>query len=293
MLAPKFTPPFVYKYCSAKRAIQIVGDLTIFLAPAAGQNDLYEFRARSLYRDTDESRYRVFAKTLVAEGWYATFDEALAASKELDAIDTDARYQAFLEALHRSLDRIMAHSGVTCFSSERNNQRMWGTYGDNHSGAVIEFSTSPLDSRLGGHFGPVIYTTSKLDLCPSAFLLEDMRLNEQLMSSMLYVKHADWQDEKEWRLILFADEEQSKQERIASFERSGITRIFIGPRISQEDEATLRIAAEAHSPEIPIFRRVIDPLLAKEELSGYEQIEDFGQLAYWFPNLASSEPPKA
>jgi hypothetical protein len=162
---------------------------------------------------------------------------------------------------------------------------MWGTYGDNHAGSVIEFSTDPSKSCLGGHFGPVIYTPTKPNICPSSFFNNDMTLNQHLISSMLYFKHTDWSDEKEWRLLLFTDVEQSKNDRIASFERDAICRIFVGPRITAEDEKLLRNAAASKIPEVPVFKRVIDPILAYEDLLGYEEISEVEQLTYWFPNF--------
>ena len=89
MWIPKEKPSYVYKYCSAQRAVQLLRDLTFHFAPAAQLNDLYEFRARSLYREDVDSKYRVFAKRLVSEGWWSTFDEALEATKSLSFGLTD------------------------------------------------------------------------------------------------------------------------------------------------------------------------------------------------------------
>ena len=86
-----------------------------------------------------DSKYRVFAKRLIMEELYPNFEEAFSAAKELDLEDTNETYQAAIGNLNDNLRDAMVHSGVTCFTSRRNDQRMWGTYGDNHAGAVLSF----------------------------------------------------------------------------------------------------------------------------------------------------------
>lgn len=80
---------------------------------------------------------------------------------------------------------------------------------------------------------------------------------------------------------MLADSEQSTQARIIPFERSAITRVFLGPRITRENEDLIRAQAARHSPEIPVFKREINDAEAKEEYVGVEQIHSFEQLKYW------------
>ena len=161
MLVPTSRPDLVYKYGSASSIAQIVQDLTFFFAPAAPQNDLYEFRARSLFTEDSDTLYRLHAKRLMAEGWFSDFDQAVAAAKVVDPEDVNNTYSSATSYLIGS-GAAKAHSGVTCFSSLPNNQRMWGTYGNNHSGAVIHFSTDKRLSRFASHLSPVMYTDTKL-----------------------------------------------------------------------------------------------------------------------------------
>ena len=275
-------PEFIYKYHSASRVAQIVRDLTFYFAPVSQLNDLYEFRARSLYRETQESKYRTYAKQLVKQEWFGSIEEALEGIKEcnLEAEVTKA-YGYYIQQLNAMLTRIMEHSGVTCFSHFRNNQRMWGTYGDNHAGAVIEFTTSPEKSNFMSHLMPVLYFEKPFELCPSEFLTDALTLDQWLCGVLCCIKHWHWRDEGEWRLLLLADSEQSTADRVVPFERSAITRIFIGPRIKKEDEDAIYKAAALHNPEIPVFKRKIDEAEAKEEFLGFEQIHSFEQLKYW------------
>jgi hypothetical protein len=275
-------PEYVYKYHSASRVAQILEDLTLYFAPASALNDLYEFRAGSLFTETQESKCHVFARRLVHEGWFENLEEAEEGIKSCDFEEEIAyTYDSFIRQLQSQLEQIMLYSGVVCFSHHANNQRMWATYADNHSGAVIEFTTSREKFSFSDHLMPVLYTKSRLDVCPSQFLSDEMVLNQWLCGVFCCIKHLDWRDEGEWRLLMLADHEQSTESRLVSFERSAITRIFLGPRISEEDEDRIRRAADLQSPTVPVFKRIIDDQEAKEDFEGIETIDSFEQLLYW------------
>lgn len=281
MWIPKDKPEYVYKYCSAPKASQILKDLTFFFASVGKLNDLYEFRVRSLYAEDSESKYRVFAKRLVAEGWYESFNDALDQAKLMNTDDIDLTYKAFIEQLSIHCSAAMQNSGVTCFTSERNNQRMWGTYGDNHGGVVLEFTTDSTRSKFASQLMPVIYMDAKAPLCPSELLTEKMALDDWMLGVFFCMKHFHWRDEREWRLLLLADSHQASRDRIIPFERSALTRVFLGPRISDENETAVRAAAEGHESPVPVFKRQIDEELAVEECVGLERIQTFEQLLYW------------
>jgi Protein of unknown function (DUF2971) len=291
MLLPKSRPAVVYKYGSAARVAQIVRDLTFFFAPAATQNDLYEFRARSLFTEDEDTPFRVTAKGLVADGSVSSFAEGFEMAKMLDPQDVRPSYEFVMRQVNEELARAKAHSGLTCFSSHANNQRMWGTYGDNHAGALIHFSTDKAHSRFASHLSPVIYTATKLPFCPSHLVTGQMQVDQLVMAAAFCVKSIDWRDEHEWRLLLLADTEQPTEARIVKFEREAVARVILGPRISAEDERTIRDAAATHSPEVPVLKRRIHPELAYEELVGFEEIHNFEQFKYWFDRLSTARSP--
>jgi Protein of unknown function (DUF2971) len=94
-----------------------------------------------------------------------------------------------------------ARSASGRLSAHANDQRMWGTYGDNHAGAVIHFSTDRDRSRFASHLSPVLYADTKLPFCPSHLVTERMEIDQFLLSVLFCVKHMDWRDEHEWRLL--------------------------------------------------------------------------------------------
>jgi hypothetical protein len=119
MLLPKSRPAIVYKYGSANRVGQIVRDLTFFFAPAATQNDLYEFRARSLFTENEDTPLRVTAKGFVADGSVRSFEEGFEKTKMLDAQDVRPSYEFVMKQVNEELARAKAHSGLTCFTFSR------------------------------------------------------------------------------------------------------------------------------------------------------------------------------
>ncbi len=274
-------PSYLYKYCSASRAAQICRDRTFYFTPVSKLNDLFEFRAKSFLTETTESKYRVFAKRLLAEKWCTTWDEAIDMAHSMSDDEVESSYQQFVKSLTEMLERTMTHSGVTCFSEERNNQRMWGTYGDSHSGACIEFDTSAEKSQFAKHLMPVIYTSSKLDACPAELMTDTLTLDQYVLGFFFCMKQVDWSEEREWRLLLLADSPQSPCERIHPFEPGAISRIFLGPRISDNDEEQIRSAAAAVGTHVGVFKREIDPIESKEQYVGIEQVKCLEQLLYW------------
>lgn len=281
MLIPQKTPEYVYKYCTASRAAQILRDATFYFTPASQLNDLYEFRAKSLLTVDAKSKFRVYAKRLVAEGMFDTFDEAFEIADDLESEGVEDTWNDALPQIHAALHSAMQHSGVTCFTSSRNDQRMWGTYGDNHQGAVLEFSANPSHSRYAKHLMPVLYVDARPPICPSELLTDQMSIDQWFLGAMFCMKHHHWRDEREWRLLLLADTPQSPQARLASFEREVLTRVFLGPRIDPKAEREVRDAASIGKRPIPVFKRSISDEDAAEENVGFEVIHSFEQMKYW------------
>jgi hypothetical protein len=127
ILRPNSPPEFVYKYGPAQRITQILRHRTFYFGPASPQNDLFEFRARSLFTDTPDTKYRFFAKFLIADGSFTDIEEALRSSRDSDPELVAETYKPYAEYLNAYLGLVKEHSGVTCFGSRRNDQRMWAT----------------------------------------------------------------------------------------------------------------------------------------------------------------------
>jgi hypothetical protein len=271
MLIAEDRPDFLYKYMSASRAAQLIEFVRLYMSPCAGLNDLYDFNITGFWQEDEDTKYRIFAVEL---------------ARRLNPKDVDDEYGTWLSDNTPILNEIMAHSGVTCFSSLANNQRMWGTYGANHTGAVVELHTDGQKWPMASYLRSAIYTEHRLPVCPSRLIKIDDKtrapgLDDEVLRMLLCAKHMDWRDEKEWRLIMLASTAGAAADRLVPLPRSAIARVFLGPRISAEDEAVITNAARNHEPAIPVFKRAPGRHEQREYYQGAEIITDYAQLQYW------------
>jgi hypothetical protein len=274
-------PKYVYKYTSAARAIQILKTSSVYMTPVRDLNDLYEFQPAAACFESADIKVKIFAKRLVGESTVADLPEAVALAKQMDDETLESTYRQFKDGLVPTLAAITEHSGVTCFSARRNDQRLWGTYGDSHRGVCIEFHGQPGHGKASEHLSPVFYTNRKLPLCLSDLMTPELKLDVFLATVLLGVKHTDWQGEDEWRLVLIASTEQSKEDRIAKLDRDFFSRVYLGPSVDSTIEREIYEVAAACSPPIPVFKRRIYASEAKEDLLGFEEVRSIDQLLDW------------
>ena len=286
MLIAEKLPDLVYKYMSAPRAAQLIESLQLYMAPSSALNDLYDLNIRGFWQEDEDTKYRIFAKQMQAHGAETDFKRAVETAKGLDPKQVADEYDVWLSDNTPRFDEIIAHSGVACFSSLVNNQRMWGTYGANHTGAVIELYTEAQKWPMASYLRSAIYTEYRLPLCPSRLFEIDDRtrapvLDFEVLRMMLCAKHMDWRDENEWRLVMLAHTAAAAADRLIPLPRSAIAHVFLGPRIAEEDEEKIRAAARNHDPAIAVFKRVHQREEQREYYRGAELITDYAQLEYW------------
>lgn len=118
---------------------------------------------------------------------------------------------------------------------------MWGTYGANHTGAVVELYTEAQKWPMASDLRSAIYTEHRLPVCPSRLIGIDDRtrapvLDFEVLRMLLCAKHMDWRDENEWRLVMLAHTAAAAADRLIPLPRSAIAHVFLGPHISEEDE---------------------------------------------------------
>jgi len=286
MLIAEKLPDLVYKYMSAPRAAQLIESLQLYMAPSSVLNDLYDLNIRGFWQEDEDTKYRIFAKRMLAHGVETDFKRAVETAKRLDPKRVADEYDVWLSDNTPRFDEIIAHSGVTCFSSLVNNQRMWGTYGANHTGAVVELHTEAQKWPMASDLRSAIYTEHRLPVCPSRLIGIDDRtralvLDFEVLRMLLCAKHMDWRDENEWRLVMLAHTAAAAADRLIPLPRSAIAHVFLGPRISEEDEERIRAAARNHDPTIAVFKRVHQRDAQREYYRGAELITDYAQLEYW------------
>ena len=152
----------------------------------------------------------------------------------------------------------------------------------------LELYTDGQKWPMASYLRSAIYTEHRLPVCPSRLIKIDDKtrapgLDEEVLRMLLCAKHMDWRDENEWRLIMLASTADAAADRLVPLPRSAIARVFLGPRISAEDEAAITNAARNHEPAIlqSLSARRAATNSVRKHHQGAEIITDYAQLQYW------------
>lgn len=277
-------PQYLYKYCTAKRAAQILRDQYIYLAPISRFNDLFEFSFFALLTENEETPYEYFKKNLAAKG--VNRQIALEETKTVREADIKSFYEQWKsQVLPPILRKIREHSGVTCFSAKDNHQRMWATYADNHQGVCLEFAVGRDGCPFEGRLLPVIYSSCKTGLTFCDLMNKDGSLNREVLIFLSMIKHQDWRDENEWRVLFLNSDEGDADSRKLALSPGTISRVFLGPRISDSDETKISDIVNKGSPNIPVIKCTVDSLYGKLGYEGFE-VSSFAEgVFYWLKKL--------
>ncbi len=130
-----------------------------------------------------------------------------------------------LSVLERLQDRFMpvenSKSGVTCFSEERDNIIMWSHYANSHKGLCLGFDITE-NSKIGDFldetivadtYGSTVSTPCNVPCTGKIYKINYNETRPQLIigkkepqTEFLEVKFIQWAYEKEWRIMLHANQ---------------------------------------------------------------------------------------
>lgn len=109
-------------------------------------------------------------------------------------------------------DQILSNFKITCFSTSPYLNRMWSSaYADNNRGFCIEYeidTSTETGMIIYNNLYPVIYSTKRGDLFPLSKNNDRTPSKEdlwQMYFNGLLRKNVIWQDQQEWRLIIYKD----------------------------------------------------------------------------------------
>lgn len=277
-------PRYLYRYCSAQRAIQILSESRLFLCPPKELNDLYE---GSLGRLTHYDL--MAAKALQAR--IVSIHKHVSMETAFKLVDTYMPEDAIKETFHNitdwlitAADQMREHSGVTCFSVCRDDQRMWATYGDNHSGVCIEFIDDTGTSEIHRRAQPILYMNGALNEKLPELILDDQTLDIHRLALLCYfVKSEDWRDEREWRIFMLSTKPVPTNQRYVVFEPCHVRRVFVGPRINPAHRATIESLQKKQ--QWALLDIMPNVHTTTSEFSGIDVLDDRHDFRYWFPEV--------
>jgi hypothetical protein len=188
--------------------------------------------------------------------------------------------QVFLkEQLQNFVVKTREHSGVICFSEHFGNQRLWGTYGEEHRGACIQFWDDGGNSIVHKHARRMSYIDEDLtDVLIEAIDTKTRAVSVDALATLLYlVKSEEWADEREWRILMLADRPQTEESRFVTFPVSNVRRVFAGPRMSDATKDELRAVCRDSAYDWSFIETRTDPVTGRSTFHGVERgkgIED-------------------
>jgi hypothetical protein len=261
-------PLYLYKFCSVERAVQVLSDLYLYLCPAVELNDMHEGSIKSILHHTAENAFELQVRFVQIESGYdideaREFVRSAFTQKELD----DAYFEV-ADAIRNINFKMRQHSGVTCFTARGDDQRMWGTYGDNHRGVCIQFHNSGPASLIASSCLPVFYSDQQDEGKLSSLLADDGTLNVNALASLCYLRKShDWRDEREWRILMTAVTPQDLNARKATFMSQDVAKVFLGPRVAQKDASEIM---DLCNKRWPVYEYVADMAMGTTDLAPVE-----------------------
>lgn len=139
---------------------------------------------------------------------------------------------------------------VSCFSAEKSLLLMWAHYADSHKGMCIEFDLNAL-RKCGFNIYEVFYQKELPVVNMDSVWTGDFE-KEEIWKSTILTKSKDWDYEKEYRSILFDPKE------FLEFDNKCITGIFLGARISDEDELYIKDTISQSGIDCPVIKSKIN-----------------------------------
>lgn len=277
------SPEYLYRYCSAQRAIQVLSESRLFLCPPKDLNDLYE---GSLGRLThyDAKAARALQARIVSihrrvsiETAFQLVDDYMPETAIRDTFGDITKW------LITAAEQMREHSGITCFALRRDDQRMWATYGDNHSGVCLEFTGgSDGTSEIHKRAQPILYMSGALNEKLPELIQNDQTLDLHRLALWCYfVKSEDWREEREWRVFMLSVKPVPATQRYIAFKAGEVRRVFVGPRINASHRGALESLQEKQKWALLDIKPNVHTAIS--EFHGIDVLDGKRDYRYWFP----------
>lgn len=251
-------PKFLHRFCGTHRALQVLRDRTLYLAPPKWLNDPFEFTGLVDFECPERDRKVIL--DLATRNELGLSDQQIRESEARR--DKVAKTEFFVYLLSLRIRDILGYlrefSGVCCFTAHCEHPLFWSHYADAHRGVCLVVNN--LDGRFPALESalPVIYTDAKPTLRLLDFYLNRETFREDLFQ-LLHTKQEQWSYEREWRVVHPSTRPLEGDERTLEFEEQHLCKIILGDRISAEGREAIRAQAQGRRFPLLIYQaRVLD-----------------------------------
>ena len=148
-------------------------------------------------------------------------------------------YNHIIDAQTRGLKQDLSKRGLTCFSETFSNPLMWSHYTTSHSGICIGFDFKKLYTSIRKSSNPERLIT-KVEYSETFVAVDYYKYPREAILNWLKMKSIDWKYEKEVRILLYDLNFDVNGLHIHSIDPDCIKSIFLGAKISLENEKIIR-----------------------------------------------------
>jgi len=276
-------PQIAYKYACADTATEILSRQTLQFSSPLLFNDPFDIQwnllwqlgtsqATELLRDLVERYLRGLDPwPNEADPNHKEVCERLCANiTKLPAKEREAVFTASAAKFARQLQNgseftkvehdIRRRLRVACLSARADSILMWSHYAQHHTGVVLGFDTSSLESALRRPLEQVLYS----DELPRLIDPEEWcRTVLYGLPAQHYVgrgrewaltKHTGWRYEEEWRFVLLSEKGAQDNRQYREFPGASLAEIMLGCRIDEQVRDQLLAKARSISPSVQCFQ---------------------------------------
>ncbi len=289
-------PEFLYKYMTADTAKIVLETGRLRWTSPCQFNDVNELQKMPLLKPTFNEGWELYSKKLVGIIYrdnvinftiYATLTQLIlkailqyqvlgySEDKVLGVVENEIHL--LKKDIGESLRAITEENNdgslrFYCLSEDKNNNTMWGYYGEGHLGCMFEFGyleelSKPFhEAEKVSYSNESVVVGSALDILlygPSAEVKKNTRL------AIYFHKGNEWANEKEWRVITKRPNPNNETHTDFKFDPEELTSITFGSRILEAKKNEIMNVIRVKYSHCKIFRmNVVNGISERVEVEG-------------------------
>ena len=223
-------PQLLYKYIPARRLDSALPDkkpCSFRATPPNELNDINEINFQATFVDDEKNREdinREYALTLTK-----LFPRS---PVSVDDVQRCRQKNPFAYGAELTCNQLSKRYGVTSFSTQRNDVKMWSHYADECRGVVIGYNVDRWVRHLIGT--SIIRQVTYANKLP--YVMGPRVVNQENAFAFMSSKGAAWEYEQEWRLIteLSKTQQSGKDIAVITVPQESVSSILITDRTSQD-----------------------------------------------------------
>jgi hypothetical protein len=247
--------PIVYKYINFQSGFKILSQKTLAFRNPSFLNDPYDCNLHLLDFTNIPANYR---KNLINH-YHADLDRKK--RRKMIASSEKVPNQFLSNLVEEGMKMDLGRRGVTSFCEKGNfnNMLMWSHYSSSHTGICIGFKLSELYLSLIKKNPRQERILLKVDYSEKFRSINYFSHPAESIIHWLGTKAPDWSYEKEIRLVLYDLSFDQNGLNIQAIESNCIQEIYLGSKITRENDIEIRALVAKDYPEARIFKMELAP----------------------------------